>query len=310
MIANFFKQSKPIVFLILGILLSSLYFTHVYLNFQFSEDWKRSIIPFLNYGVLIVAFIFFELSTRRFEIQSRQSMMSLFFVLFTAVIIADISIGIEIIGFLIMSLGVIRLLKLTNEGEKNLYVFEGVLFISISSLFYKPLVLCLILVLVASLLFTKPKWRYFVIPVLSISTIVIFVESYFLLYHDMVVGIDFFMPSIEYSLEAYLLKLDPVLVTFWIILSLVCVYQIYSVKQIRSLYHRQMASFFLVFLILSLVSFSFKSSTLSGLWLMSIWPLSIYIGDFILRLKKRLWINIWFFGFTLISILIYIYRLA
>jgi hypothetical protein len=310
MIADFFKQSKPILFLILGIVLSALYFTYLLVNIELPVNWENSLMYLLNYALLIVSFIFVEFYLRTFEIQKGHSFISLFFVLFIALLIADITLNYELAGFLIMSLGIIRLLQLTGDGQKNLQIFESVLLISISSLFYKPFMLSLLLVFVASLLFTKARWRYFVIPVFSVSTIVIFVQAYFLFRYDSVAGLDFFIPKIEFLPEAYKLKLDPFLTLFWIVAALVCFYQIYSVKRIRSLYHRKIANFFLTFLILSVLSFSFKSSTQSGFWLMSIWSLCIYVGDFISRLKKKLWLHIWFSGFIFLCGFLYIYRLV
>lgn len=305
MIANFFKQSKPIVFLILGIALSLLFYLKIILSNTFSVNSENIPVIVLNHIVLVVSFVLFELSIKHYEIQTGHSLVSLFFVLFSSLIVPNIGFSHELSGFLILSLGIIRLLSMTKNVEKNLRIYEAVLLITIAGLFYKPFILCLVLVLVASLLFSAPKWRYFIIPFLSISTVIIFVESYYLITYDSVVGLHFFIPKIEYSIEEYYSKLNPILTIFWLISCLTCIYQIFSVKRIRSLYHRNMASFFLIFLILALLSMGFKSSTLSGLWVMSIWPFCIYLGDFISRIKKRLWLQIGFWFFVLGPISIY-----
>lgn len=309
MVANFFKQSKPIVFLFLGIVLSLLFYTKVILNQDLIADGKQLAIILLNHVFLILIFILFELSIKQYEIQKGHSLVSLFFVLFSSIIVPDINFNYELLSFFILSLGIIRLLAITESVEKNLRIFEAVMLISIASLLYKPFILCLILVLAASLLFCRPQWRYFVIPFFSISTVVIFVQSYYLFRYDSVAELNFFIPKIEYSIEVYYSKLNPILTVFWLISSLVCVYQIFTVKRIRSLYHRNMANFFLIFLVLATLSVGFKSSTISGLWLMSIWPLCIYLGDFISRIKKRLWLQIAFWSFVTVPISIYILTL-
>lgn len=310
MIADFFKQSKPIVFLVLGIILSLLFYTKVVLSQDFNSNPEHLAIVFLNHIILILSFILFELSIKHYEIQKGHSLVSLFFVLFTSLFIQDISFNYELLSFLILSLAVIRILECIENEENNLYIFEAVFLIAIASLLYKPAILCLLLVLVASILFSRPKWRYFIIPFFSISSVVIFVESYYLLRYDTVVEPEFFLPTLEYSLEAYYDKLNPIILSLWLVSCLVCVYQIFKVKRIRSLYHRNMATFFLIFLILSILSVGFESSTLSGLWLMSIWPLCIYIGDFISRIKKRLWLQVWLWGFIICSMAIYGYRIT
>jgi hypothetical protein len=310
MIADFFKQSKPIVFLFLGILLSLLYYTYFIVNKDLTLSLQQTGLIILNHFILVVTFILFELSIKHYEIQKGHSLASLFFVLFVGLIIPDITSYHELLSFLILSLGTIRIFASIEAEEKNLYIYEAVLLIAIASLFYKPAILYLILVLAAILLFSRSNWRYFVIPVFSISTLIIFVEFYFLLRYDTVARLDFFIPKIEYSLEVYRLRLNPTLITFWIVSCLVCIYQIYSVKRIRSLYHKKMATFFLIFLLLSVLSIGFKSSTLSGLWLMSIWPLCIYLGDFISRIKKRMWLYVWFLGFILTGTFLYVFRLV
>lgn len=309
MIADFFKQSKPIVFLILGIILSLFFYLKVFINQDFSLEGNQLITTIINHIILVLSFIGFELSIKHFEIQKGHSLVSLFFVIFTSIVLVGVDLSFELLGFLVLSLGVIRLLAVTESNESNLRIYEAVILITLASLFYKPFILCLSLVLVASLLFTRPHWRYFVIPLFSISTVVIFVESYFLLRYNTIVQLNFFIPEIEFSIEAFYLKMDPVLTLFWLISSLVCVYQIFSVKQVRSLYHRNLATFFLVFLGLALLSLILSDSTLSGLWLMSLWPLCIYLGDFISRIKKRLWLQVWFFGFIAACSAVYFLKL-
>jgi hypothetical protein len=97
---------------------------------------------------------------------------------------------------------------------------------------------------------------------------------------------------------------------FWLVGGVFFIYQIIRVKQIRSLYHRQMATFFSVLLGIAILSFYFESSTISGLWLLSLWPFCIYLGDFISRMKKKLWFQISFWLFVLIPISIYIMRIT
>lgn len=309
MIADFFKQSRPIVFLILGILLSLLFYTHVTLNLDTVTNWKGIGLVIFYYLILIVSFVLFELSIKQYEIQKEHSMVSLFFVLLISIIIPDIFEAYELFSFLLLSLGMLRILAFIEGVEKNLSLFEAVVLITSASLLYQPVILCLILILAASLLFSSPKWRYFVIPIFGVSTVVIFVQVFFLIQYNSVADLHFFIPKIENSLERYYSKLNPYLGVFWLISSLVCIYQIIRVKQVRSLYHRRMATFFLVFLGVAFLSFGFESSTLSGLWFLSLWPFCIYLGDFISRLKKRLWLQIFFWSYLTICLSLYGFRI-
>jgi len=310
MIADFFKQSKPIVFLVLGIILSLLFYSNTFFSQGMLSSLSEFALTIFNHVILILSFILFELSIKRYEIQKGHSLVSLFFVLLICLIIPEITGKTELYSFFILSLGVVRILQFIERPENNLYIFDAVILFTIASLLYKPALLCLILILTAILLFSRPRWNYFVVPILGVSTVIVFVQVYYLYQYDIIAQPNFFIPEIEFSIDEYYSKFNSLLFLFWLISSTICSYQIFRVRQIRSLYHRKMASFFLVFLALAFLSMGFKSSTLSGLWILSLWPLCIYLGDFISRLKKRLWLQVYLWGFIICALGIYGYKVV
>jgi len=305
MIAIFFKQSKPIVFLILGIVLSILFWVETGANHQMIFSLESIGLIILKYLILISVFVIFELKIKFFEIQTGHSFVTLFFVLLFSFLIKDILSDNTLFSFFILSVGIIRLLNLCIGWNVKSSIFESVFLICVASIFYKPTLVFLILVLVVTIIFTKSRWRNFIIPVLSISSFVILVQLYHLIYSESVVGYQFFLPELNVNLQ-HLLNNDNISQgVFWMACTLIFLYQIYSVKLVRSLYHRQMASVFLAFLILAFISMFFNDSTISGLWFMSLWPFCIYLGDFVSRIKKNLWLQVVFWGFTIASLALY-----
>ncbi len=309
MIATFFKQSKPIVFIILGILLSVLYFLEVgrAQDVEFSIESLGLII--LKYLILISIFILFEVKVKFFEIQTGHSYVILFFVLLSSFIIEDILQDSEIFAFASLSVAMTRLFNLSINWSVRNSIFESVFLIVVASFFYKPVLVFLVLVFVVTIIFTKSKWRYYIIPIFAVGAVVLLTQVFYLYQFNKIADFQVFLPSFRRDFNILKNNISLYMAIFWMIAVLIFFYQIYSVKQVRSLYHRQMASVFLAFLFLALITMLFEGSTLSGLWLLSLWPFCIYLGDFVSRIKRNLWLQLVFWGFVLIPLIMYFSRL-
>ena len=303
MIAGFFKQSKPIVYVILGLTLTLLFILELIEDFSPAMNWLNILIIFLKYFSLIGCFILFDYSLKYFEIQKKHSYGAFFFVLFSSFAMPEIIDSFIIIGFLIFSFGLMRLLFLTKIENPILYIFESVFLMLLSSLFYQPFLFFTILVLVATIIFRTLQWRFIVAPILSISASIIIIQLYQLIKFDKVVGLYFFMPELNFNIHLYYSQANFYLFIIWLLSTLLCIYQILRIKKKRSLYHKQISSFFLYFLFLLFISFWLINITSAGLFILSLWPLSIYLGDFLSRLKSRLWSEFVLWGFLIIAFL-------
>ncbi len=309
MIANFFKQSKPIVFIILGFVLSACYFIEIGINQQVGLSFESLGIIILKYLVLISTFILFEVKIKYFQIQTGHSYVILFFVLLTSFLLQDIRHNSEVFAFGFLSLATTRLLNLSTAWNVKNSIFESVALIVVASFFYRPVLVFLVLVFVFTVIFTKSRWRYYVIPVFGVATVVILTQVFYIQYYDEVAHLQDLLPSFRKDFSLLENEVSVYMAVFWATAVLVFFYQIYSVKQVRSLYHRQMASVFLTFLFLAIATMLFEGSTISGLWLLSLWPFCIYLGDFVSRIKRKLWLQIAFWLFVVISLVFYSIRL-
>lgn len=309
MIATFFKQSKPIVILFLGIFFSLCYIIGLLLSPEISLSISFVGFIVLKFVLLIATFFLFEIRIKHFEIQTGHCYVILFYVLLFCMLFVDVYHDSEVYAFVLLSFGISRLLNLSNGRNVKNSIFESVFLITLASFFYKPTIVFLVLLLVATLVFTKSKWRYYVIPILSVSCVVVLTQVYFLYYFDKPADFAFFFPALRKEFNFFTDNISVYMLVFYLISSLIFLYQIYSVKQVRSLYHRQMAGFFLAFFLLVLSTLIFEDVSISDLWLMSLWPFCIYLGDFISRIKKNLWLQISFWGFVLLSFGIYILRI-
>ena len=302
MIAGFFKQSNPIVYITLGFLLSLLYLVELLQLNVISQDWLSIILIILKYLSLLTCFFAFSWALKYFQIQKYHSFAALFFVLFSSFIMPEIVETHLIFGLLLLEFGLVRLLFVVKKTIPTLYIFEATLLIVLSGLIYQPFMYLLLLIFAGTLIFLSPQWKLFTSPVLAISAVVVLVQMYHLIWFDTIVYIDFFLSQPKFSFDFSFDSNTVFLASIWGISMLLSVYEILKVKQKRALFYKEMASFFLSFLGLSLIAFGFTNATASELWVLSLWPLSIYIAEFFTKIKSLLWSEIMFWSFVGLAI--------
>ena len=303
MIANFFKQSKPILHVLLVVVLSTYFILEIFKSaiIQASE-LNVLLMTVLKYIFLLISYLFFNYVVSYFEIEKYHAYGALVFVLLSSILMPNIFNTLIIFGFVILSIGIWRLLNILKSNNPISCIFDATFLIILSSLFYQPFVYLLLLILVASLVFLPPKLSYFISPILSICAFVIIVQMYNIFRFDEQVGFDFFLPDFNLNVYHYYEKLYDWTLFIWFALSILCAYQIIQVRRKRALYHKEMASFFLSFLGLSFLLFMFSEVSIAELWMLSLWPLSIYLGDFLSRIVSKLKLELFFWAFIVLSI--------
>ena len=287
MIVNFFKQSKPIVFVVLIVLLSLIFFVEAFQVITFELNWVSAGILTTKYILLVFCYIMFDYALKQFEIQKGHSFGSLFFVLLSSFIMPEILNSFMVFGYVLFFIGLLRLLNLVNSEQPTMTIFEAVFFFFFASLFYQPFLFVLILVLIATLVFINPHWRYFLVPLLAISSVIVLLEMFNIFWYNEPLKLDFFWPQWEFKIYDFSSNSQLFSFLIWVLSTLIFVYQAFKVLQKRALYHQKMATCFLYLALLAFLSSWFSISSLEALWMMSIIPISIYLGDYVSRLKKK-----------------------
>jgi hypothetical protein len=196
----------------------------------------------------------------------------------------------------------LRLLNLIKSGRPTLAIFEAVFFLFLASLFYHPLLFVLLMVLIVTLVFVNPHWRYFVVPVFAISAVIILSQMFNILWHDKLLYAEFFWPEWHFQVIEFNSTAQIFSIVVWFLSILLFAYQAIKVLQKRALYHQKLATCFLYLALLAFLSSWFSVSNLAGLWMISIMPVSIYLGDFIFRLRKKLLSEILLWLFIIFSV--------
>lgn len=302
MIAGFFKQSKPIVHIFMGFVLGVYFFIEVFKNTAINYDGSFLVLTLVKYIFLLIAYIFFNYLTSYFEIVKYHSFSSVIFVLLSSLLMPEIVDSLMIFGFVILGLGFWRLLHIVKSENPISCIFDSTFLIILASLFYQPFVFLLLLILIATIIFLPPRWKYFFAPIFSVSAFVILVQMYSLFRYDKVVGFRFFRPEFGFNADFYLDKVTDIMLLVWLVPATLCIYQIIQVKRKRALYHKEIATFFLVFLVLSFIIYMLSGKSITELWVLSLWPLSIYLGDYLSRILSKLKLELLFWTFVIFSI--------
>ncbi len=292
MIADFFKQSKPIVFIVLFSSLSLCFFLEVDQNITAPPNLKSIGIYALKYMSLMGIFLIFISVLRQFEVQKRHSLGSLYFTLFSCFCMPFLIEGNLLFAMLFTSIAIYNCYKIIASGTINLVLFEAVVFFFIASLLEPTFVYLLFMVTVSSFLFTTPKWRLIIIPVYAIAAVVLWIQIYGLLTNNSVYGYAFFFQKWTFDFATLHSGKAIALLIFWGLAFVLFIYQVIKVKEKRAIFHRNNASFFSLFAVIAVGTQVLTIPSLEKLWVLSIWPFAIYIADFVWQIRKRLWAEI------------------
>lgn len=302
MIAGFFKQSKPFVHILLGSLLSLYFMVEVIKNMPEDLGWSFIVLIALKYIFMMISYVLFNHFVSFFEIEKTHSFSALIWVLLSSFFMPEIVSSNIIFGFVILNFGVWRLLSVTKSDNIISCIFDATFLIVVSSLFFPPFGYFLLLILAATLIFITPKWKYFIVPIISVSAFVVLAEMYSLFSSEMALGYHFFLPKLTYFSFGNYNKTSAITLIVWLVIAFLSVYQIILIKRKRSLYKKEMASFFLSFIVLAFIIFAISKASVSELWLLSLWPLSIYLGFFLSKVTHKLKLELLFWAFVILSL--------
>jgi hypothetical protein len=294
MLADFFKQSKPIVFLVLGSLLSICFLFELRQVDDLSFNIETLGIYTLKFVALFGVFLVFNAVLKQFEVQKRHSLGNLYVTLFLCLCMPFLLKHQVVFALFFLSIGIYQSYHLLATNN-TLTMYQMVLFFFVASLFEQSFIYLTLMASVASVLFVTPHWRLYVMPFFSISTVVILVQAYALYRFNSPLGLDFFFQKWTFDFNILNTNTEILYLVFWGIVFLFFIFQFVKVIQKRAIFHKNNAKYFLNFLLLALASQILTIPRIETLWVLSIWPFSIYIADFIWQIKSKFWkeISLW-----------------
>ncbi len=307
MIVDFFKQSKPVVYIVLGIVLTLYFGFELSLTLELPVDFITVGLSVLKYFSFAGTLYIFDLTLKQYEVQKRHCLGNLFFALFISLCMPFLIEGNTLFALLFVSLAIYQCYKFLNSGQKNLVMFQVVLFLFIASLFEPNFIYLLFIAFGASILFSNLEWRLYLVPIFSISTVVVLVQVFALYMYNKPFGVDFFFQTPSFNFDLLTANLQIWQLVFWLLVFILFVYQIINVNQKRAIFHKNNAKYFFLFIIIGIVTQLLTTPTIENLWVLSTWPFAIYIADFIWRIRSKFWAELvtWIIFLIILSLIIW-----
>jgi hypothetical protein len=185
MIANFFNKTKPINFLVLSVLVFSIFLTALIknntepVNFYFFA--KNGL--FLLLAVLTVFVLNFII--RKNSLTEDNSLAILFYIMMCSFFPKSfLNEGVFIANFILL-LAFRRMYSLRSSLQNKEKIFDAAFWIGIASLFYVWSLLYVFLLYAAIVIFRKIDWRNFLIPVIGVLTPLFLSYTYLLAFNDL-----------------------------------------------------------------------------------------------------------------------------
>ncbi len=184
MLTSFFSKSKPVNYLIVGMLMTVFFVIHHIFTaktiFTFTEiAFQVSMLLLYLISMLLVDFV-----ARKNDLTKNNTYKIFLFAIFTFLLpITFLETEILIANFFIL-LALRRILSLKSHKETQKKIFDASLWISVASCFYFWSILFIGLLFVAILFIAGSDFRNYLIPFVGMATVIILTNSYTLLVQD------------------------------------------------------------------------------------------------------------------------------
>ncbi|MDR6299826.1 DUF6427 family protein [Mesonia maritima] len=224
MLTNFFKRSKPIQFLLVGIYMSVFF---IIANFFNSSENLSTLEILKNIGFLIVylaSMSIINFLVKRSGVTKKNTFTIILFAVFTLSFFPVLRANYSLLSAFFLLLGLRRIINLKTGINYPQKIFDATLWISIASLFYFPCVCFLILPYLGILFYTPEKLKYWLIPIVALFTVVILNFSFQLLVDDQIsISKYIFSPNYDFDLyrkNSILFPLSVLLAfSFWVLFN-------------------------------------------------------------------------------------------
>ncbi|MGM0634659.1 MAG: DUF6427 family protein [Bacteroidota bacterium] len=288
MLSRFFKNSKPIVFLVLALVMAVVF---VLVNLQAVNSWSLklsfSIASFLLYLAMLFVLNFV---LKRNKIHQQNTYGGLAFVLLTTafpVILTDIE---ALIGGLLLLFSIRRILSLGTQQNTKKKIFEAAFWLFFVSVIYPWTVLIYPVIFIAVGIYVPHNYRNFILPIIGFFTAHLLTNLYFILVYDQWFSWLSVLTEMSFSLNWYRTTqiLIPLAIAFFI--SLLGILSLPKImRKAKSRLKNNLFLVALIYMLLSLPIVFYTDKTGSELILFAI-PSAILIGN-LLQLKMKLFIK-------------------
>lgn len=202
MLTNFFKRSKPIQFLLVGVYMSVFFIIANFFNTKVSFS---TLYILKNIGFLLVylaSMSIINFLVKRSGVTKKNTFTIILFAVFTVSFFPVLQSEFILLSAFFLLLGLRRLINLKTGIHYPQKIFDATLWICVATLFYFPCICFLILPYLGILFYTPEKLKYWLIPIVAFLTVVILNLSFQLLVNDYI-SISKYIFSPDYHFDLY-----------------------------------------------------------------------------------------------------------
>ena len=298
MIANFFKQTKPINSFFIGVLFLVYYILFLICidttPFSFLELLKK--IGFLP--LFLILFFLVRFINRKNYLSGQSGFVLLFLAMLFGIFPETMNVGNVFISHLALLFGFRRLYSIKSNKQVKQKIFDFGFWVGIASMFYMWSSIFLLLIFVAIIELKKNEIRNFIIPIVGYITPLFLVFTYFFMTN----GADAFFNKLifEYNID----YLPPTkLFSIPILLTLSIIAIVYISVKINSLTHELKPVWIQVIfhLLLGIIIFYIAPIKDNTSLLFLFLPLSIILANFVELIPENIRKEVIVIGILLLS---------
>lgn len=295
MIASVFKNSKPINFVIVLVIL---FFAIFFINFRelnssYSIDKIiKPVFVFVIYAFTVFLLNFIVVKNKLNDQNSYHILLFSVFLIYLPKSLTDIELLLSNV-FILLALR--RIISLRSQINVKKKLFDASFWIAIASLFYFWSILFLLLVFIALFLFSDNRIKNWIIPFTGVLTVSVFVVSYHLVRYNSIELLYSYLPRFNFDFSNYNFKTIifaiTLLISFGIWSTIFYIKKIKNQLKIFKPSHKIIIGMALISLLA--VVFSEEKTTSEFIFLFA--PLTIIINNYIEIIEENWFKEIFLF---------------
>lgn len=189
MLTSFFSKSKPVNYLIVAIFMTLFYVIHHFMASKTVFVFSQFIIQAAMLVVFLLSMLLLDFISRKNDLTKNNTFKIVVFAGFMAMLPATLLTTNVLIANFFILLAFMRIISLKNNKDIQKKIFDAALLISVASCVYFWSFLFIILLFAAIVLMTGNNFKNYIIPFVSMATVIVLTNTYTLLFQN-----TFFLP--------------------------------------------------------------------------------------------------------------------
>ena len=197
MITNIFDKTRPLNYLILGIMLFSSFITYFIYNNLFANEWTSVGYAIAYFFILVSSLALVNFITLKNLLTKNDNYAALLFIVFLLFFPKTFQNGAVLISNFFILLALRRLISLRSMKQTKEKIFDASLWIFVAALFHFWSILFLLLVFISIILHVSRDYKNWLIPFIAFFTVLTIFVAVSLYFEK--APLNYFLDKVDYS---------------------------------------------------------------------------------------------------------------